>query len=382
VFAKARDAAGNWTTSAKFDFTVRNAVSTGLDTFIDSGPVLTRDTTPDFTFSSNEAGVTFECAVDGGAFAPCVSPATLSPQADGQHMFSVRARNAAGAVDSTPAGQAFTVDATGPAVAVTSPAPNQVVSATLEFAANATDNIGVTGVKWYVDEVEVASDYGGAPWAKAWDTSAVADGPHRVFAKARDAAGNWTTSAKFSFTVRNAPSTGLETNVDAGPSLTNDATPEFYFSATEPGSTFECAVDGGSFAPCVSPTTLAAQADGQHVFYVRATDSGGTTDPTPAAHAFTVDTAKPAASVTSPAAGAVVGGIVTLAADATDASGVTGVKWYLDGVEVGSDYDGSPWTKGWNSATVPDGAHKLYAKARDAAGNWGTSKTISVTVDN
>lgn len=382
VHAKARDAAGNWTTSAKFNFTVRNTVSSGLDTFIDSGPTLTKDTTPDFTFSSSDAAATFECAVNGAPFAPCTSPHTLPLQADGTHVFSVRARNAAGSTDPTPASQSFTVDATGPSVAVSSPTPNQVVAGMLNLAADASDGVGVTGVKWYVDDVEVASDYNGAPWTKPWDTTAVPDGAHKVHAKARDAAGNWTTSAKLNFTVRNTASSGLDTFIDSGPTVTSDSTPDFYFSATQAGSTFECKVDAGSFADCTSPMTLPTQVDGGHTFYVRATDSAGTMDPTPASQSFTVDTTNPVVSVTSPATGSVASGVVTLGASATDLSTITGVKWYVDGVEVARDYDGAPWATSWDSATVSDGVHMLSAKARDAAGNWGTSKKISVTVDN
>ena len=95
------------------------------------------------------------------------------------------------------------------------------------------------------------------------------------------------------------------------------------------------------------------------------------------------DTTRPTVSVTSPAGGATVAGTVNLAANASDNSGVvTSVKWYIDSVEVASDTNGEPWTKPWNSTTVTDGTHKIFAKARDPAGNWGTSKSLSFTVAN
>src|SRR5207247_810652 len=74
------------------------------------------------------------------------------------------------------------------------------------------------------------------------------------------------------------------------PALTNSASASFTFAATEAGSTFQCALDGGGFAPCASPQTYSALASGNHTFQVRATDPAGNTDPTPASFTWTVDT--------------------------------------------------------------------------------------------
>ena len=94
------------------------------------------------------------------------------------------------------------------------------------------------------------------------------------------------------------------------------------------------------------------------------------------------DTTRPTVAITSPSAGATITGTVTLSATANDNVGVTRVKWFLDGVMVAFDADGAPWTRPWNSTTVANGSHKLIAKARDAAGNWGTSRGAVITVAN
>jgi hypothetical protein len=64
-------------------------------------------------FSSNEAGSTFQCSLNGAAFAGCTTPANYTGLAVGNHTFQVRAIDAAGNVDPTPAGHAWTVTAAG-----------------------------------------------------------------------------------------------------------------------------------------------------------------------------------------------------------------------------------------------------------------------------
>ena len=53
-------------------------------------------------FGSSEAGATFECALDGGAFTACTSPLKLKVKV-GKHTVLVRAVDAVGNIDATPA---------------------------------------------------------------------------------------------------------------------------------------------------------------------------------------------------------------------------------------------------------------------------------------
>src|SRR5207253_1743865 len=75
---RATDAAGNTDASpATHTWTVD---LTAPDTTIDTGPSSpSNNTTPTFTFSSNESGSTFECRIDSGSWSTCSSPDTLSP---------------------------------------------------------------------------------------------------------------------------------------------------------------------------------------------------------------------------------------------------------------------------------------------------------------
>jgi N-acetylglucosamine-6-sulfatase len=73
-------------------------------TTIDSGPPgETQNKDASFGFSSNEAGSTFECSLDGAAFTACTSPRDYTGLALGQHEFRVRATDPQGNVDPAPA---------------------------------------------------------------------------------------------------------------------------------------------------------------------------------------------------------------------------------------------------------------------------------------
>ncbi|MDQ5808241.1 MAG: right-handed parallel beta-helix repeat-containing protein [Actinomycetota bacterium] len=78
-----------------------------------TSPLPSGTASPSFTFTSSESGSTFECSMDGAAYASCTSPKAYSNLAAGSHTFRVRARDAAGNVDATPAEQAFTSPGTG-----------------------------------------------------------------------------------------------------------------------------------------------------------------------------------------------------------------------------------------------------------------------------
>ncbi len=69
----------------------------------------TTDATPQFSFDSSEAGSSFECRIDFGAWAGCTASYTSASLADGRHLFQVRATDGVGQVDTTPAVEPFTV---------------------------------------------------------------------------------------------------------------------------------------------------------------------------------------------------------------------------------------------------------------------------------
>jgi hypothetical protein len=93
------------------------------------------------------------------------------------------------------------------------------------------------------------------------------------------------------------------------------------------------------------------------------------------------DVTPPTASITAPANGATVSGTTSVTASASDNVGVAKVEFYLDGAIQSTD-TASPYSWSWNTTASSNGSHALVAKAYDAAGNVGTSPTVTVTVSN
>ena len=94
-------------------------------------------------------------------------------------------------------------DTTPPTVSVTAPLPGATVAGTVNVSANATDSVGVAGVQFLLDGSALGAEDTSAPFTLAWNTATAANGPHGLTARARDAAGNTTTSSTVNVTVAN-----------------------------------------------------------------------------------------------------------------------------------------------------------------------------------
>ena len=73
-------------------------------------------------------------------------------------------------------------------------------------------------------------------------------------------------------------------------------------------------------------------------------------------------------------------GTVTVTATASDNVGVTLLEIYIDGALKTSGMS-SPLSYSWNTSGL-SGSHTIFSKAYDAAGNVGTSTTVTVTVSS
>src|SRR5437867_8736763 len=80
-----------------------------------------------------------------------------------------------------------------------------MVAGTITVSASATDNVGVVGVQFKLDGVNLGAEDTTNSYSIPWNSTLAANGTHTFTAVARDAAGNLTTSAAVTVTVDNAP---------------------------------------------------------------------------------------------------------------------------------------------------------------------------------
>lgn len=94
------------------------------------------------------------------------------------------------------------------------------------------------------------------------------------------------------------------------------------------------------------------------------------------------DSIPPIVTLLSPTNGSTVSGTITISANATDNVGVAGVRFLIDGNQLGSEDLTTPYAIVWNTAGSSNGFHTIVARARDAAGNITNSTAVTVTVNN
>jgi len=209
--ATASDGAGNTATAANVTITVNNvtqalpSVPTGLtiqpgnqQNILSWNANPTTDNITHYNVTNVSAGV---------IGTPATPSFTHSGLTNGQqYCYTVSAVNAAGqsAQSAQICGTPTAPDQTPPTVSITAPASVSTVSGTTTVSANASDNVGVTGVQFKLDGNLLGNRLTSAPYTYAWDTTKVANGNHTLVALASDAAGNTTTSTSVIVNVNNS----------------------------------------------------------------------------------------------------------------------------------------------------------------------------------
>ncbi len=174
------------------------ADTTPPDTTLAGVPAaLTNTNSASISFSATEGGSTFESRLDNGSFAAATSPQTLTGLSEGAHTFQVRARDAAGNVDVTPASATWTVDTVAPQTQIDAAPSTSVPVNTASFSVSSEANA----------VIEASVDGGAyAQITSPFAPAGLADGAHTASFRARDAAGNVdTTPATTNWTLDLTP---------------------------------------------------------------------------------------------------------------------------------------------------------------------------------
>ncbi|GAA2037039.1 right-handed parallel beta-helix repeat-containing protein [Polymorphospora rubra] len=347
-------------------------------------------TTATFAFVANEPVARFECSLDLAPFTTCVSPVEYTGLAIGDHYLRVRAVDLDGvtSTEEEMAEHEWEIvpgpDTTPPETTVDSGPADPATATSATFTFSGTDDVTAPAGLLFecrldsqneADFVECTSPHG---YPNVDLPDELAPGPHVFEVRALDQEDNVDpTPARHEWTVAGTPVAPQTTIVAAPPPATASTTATFTFSASQPGVTFECALDAAAFAPCASPVNYTGLAVGDHEFAVRARTAGGVTDQTPAVFGWTV---QPPPDTTAPQTS-----IATGPAQAT-ASPAASFTFTAD--EAGSTFecslDAAPFGPCASPAAysgLAPGGHQFRVRATDAAGNVdATPATWSWTV--
>ena len=171
------------------------------------------------------------------------------------------------------------------------------------------------------------------------------------------------------FTVTQPPTPPVTTITGKPNNPSNGSSASFAFTSTEV-STFQCQLDGGSFAACTSSVSYAGLPDGTHTFAVKATNAAGNPEVTPASYTWLIDTVPPKSVISSPLNGAtLMGATFNITGSASD----QGTQ--IQKVEISTDggttwqtaQETSSWNFNWTVAT--EGSYTFRSRATDSAGN-------------
>jgi hypothetical protein len=280
---------------------------------IDSKPKTpTSSTGASFTYHSIPAGAEFECKRDAGVFESCEAGGIeYTGLSDGGHTFQVRAKSAEGT--GSAAFATWTVDTKPPTASINAHPANPSSGANVAFTYQSNE----PSSKFECSLAAGAAADSFTSCASTGKTYAsLVDGVYTFKVRAIDQAGNAQAgAAPFSWEVDNSlaepplPETGtpsIPASLPASPlapapapttpdtmiagkpaARAHDRTPTFRFRATEPGSIFQCKLDGEPYKPCRSPFTTRKLPPGRHALKVRAM-LAGRTDPSPAMYSFTI----------------------------------------------------------------------------------------------
>jgi hypothetical protein len=268
-----------------------------------------------------------------------------------------------------------------PTVSVTAPIDGSTVSGNTTITANASDNVGVTKVEWYLDG-SLQGSTTSSPYSFTWNTRNASNGSHQITSKSYDAAGNMGTSTAITVTVSNdltAPT------VPTGLSVTSAGMTQTQLSWN--ASTDDTAVTGYHIwrnGTQVATVTTTSYTDSNltsgttYNYSISAFDANGNESAQSATVSATTDSdTTPPTSPTNLAQTGSTASTATVSWSAsTDNVGVAGYNYYNGGVlPLGSTTNTNVTFTGLSCGTN----YTVGIDAFDAAGNHSSQATATIT---
>lgn len=306
---------------------------------------------------------------------------------------------ATGTTASCGGGSVPPADTTPPTTTITSPVNGATVSDMVTIAANASDNVGVAKVEFYIDNVLKGSD-SSSPFTYAWNTALSANGSHTLKTIAYDTSFNSGSSAVVTVSVNNAadttPPAVSVTSPNDGGTISNFITFKGTGSDAESGvKTIDLFVDGALIKHCDQLTECSTTFDstgwpnGSHEFSAKATDNVGNIGSSKVTATISngdsnsggIDSTPPTLSNISPADGSSIGdnGKTQLKATATDDVKMKQVSIKVNGL-TSKTCNGSKaalsCTYSLDNRSQPSGQILVEFLALDAAGNTATKQIL------
>jgi hypothetical protein len=258
-----------------------------------------------FAFTDQQAGVGFQCQLDGGQVVACASGTTFSSLTQGAHIFRVRATS--GSKTSSITSYSWTVDTTPPSASISYPADGSTLGAS-DWGTRCSRSGSICGLAkdaTGVDSVTISIQRNGGAWwsgssfsqsSESFHNAALesrgrdntrwsyplplpTDGSYTIHVRASDQAGNTTpagsqVSTRFTIDTTPPPVPAITAHPQ---SSTTSKSASFSFSDGESGATLLCRRDGGRFERCTSPIGYGGLQLGAHSFQVQARDAVGNT---------------------------------------------------------------------------------------------------------
>lgn len=310
---------------------------------------------------SGEAGLSFECSLDGSSYATCASPLELTGLAEGGRSLAIRQVGPGGERGGA-ATVSWTVDLTAPSAPVLSNGPP--ASTKLRTA-----SIHVSGESL----ASLTCSLDGAPFTACTspiNLSGLADGERSLAVRQTDRAGNISPTSSLSWVVDTvAPNAPLLSGIP--PVFTSQTTLVLTLSG-EAGATFSCSSDGAAFLPCVSPLVRTGMANGLRSISVRQTDLAGNASPATSG-SWNIDTVAPGPPMIS---GAPTG--TTLQASATVSFSGEPSATFRCSLD---DAVFSPCSSPTVLSGLTEGLRTFSIRQVDRAGNIGPDASSQWTVD-